>query len=234
MFRFRSELLMKRRLLAALLTGSTCTASASARDVSLVLSDWQPITFDGIEPTRFGQIETPCGKGIALTVGKSSSFLVHAFRNVETISRVSWRMQYSGLPAVANRSEEQSRSGDDFVLRIGLITTGNRKQVSMFAPDWIKQLAKVLNGSAGNVVYLVASRYHAPGSAWPSPYSDQLSYISVVELTDASHPDWFDVSYTLPAPMRVAGLWLMGDGDNTKATFSSAISRLRIEAGESP
>jgi hypothetical protein len=229
MFRSRLELLMKRRLLAILLASSACTGSASARDVSLVLSDWQPITFDGIEPTLFRQIETPSGEGIAMTVASSSSFLVHAFKHVETISGISWKMRYSGLPALENRSEEASRSGDDFVLRVGLITEGSRKQVSMFAPDWIKQLARVLNGSAGNVVYLVASRYHSPGSVWPSPYSGQLSYVSVAELTDASHPDWLDVSYTLPMPMRLVGLWLMADGDNTRANFSSAISRLRID-----
>ena len=92
-----------------------------------------------------------------------------------------------------------------------------------------------INGSdpfdhVGNVVYLVASRYHPRGSTWPSPYSDQLSYVSVTELTDTAHPDWFEVNYTLPAPMRLAGLWLMADGDNTNANFSSAISRLRIYA----
>ena len=221
---------MKRCLLLFLLTGSACAASASAREVPLVLSDWHPITFDGIEPTLFRQIETSNGEGIAMTVVNSSSFLVYAFQSVETISGISWDMRYSGLPAVANRSDESSRNGDDFVLRVGLITAGDRKQVSMFAPDWIKQLAKTMHVAVGNVVYLVASRHHPRGSTWPSPYSDQLSYVSVTELTDTAHPDWFEVNYTLPAPMRLAGLWLMADGDNTNANFSSAISRLRIYA----
>ena len=221
---------MKRCLLLFLLTGSACASGASMREVPLVLSDWQPITFDGIEPTLFRQIETSNGEGIAMTVVNSSSFLVYAFQSVETISGISWDMRYSGLPAVANRSDESSRNGDDFVLRVGLITAGDRKQVSMFAPDWIKQLAKTMHVAVGNVVYLVASRHHPRGSTWPSPYSDQLSYVSVTELTDTAHPDWFEVNYTLPAPMRLAGLWLMADGDNTNANFSSAISRLRIYA----
>jgi hypothetical protein len=233
MFRYRPELLMKRCLLALSLAGSACVASASMRDVPLVLSDWQPITFDGIEPTLFRQVETPSGEGIAMTVGNSSSFLIHAFKNVETISGISWTMQYRGLPAVANRAEESSRNGDDFVLRVGLITAGDRKSVSMFAPDWIKRVAKTMNIAVGNVVYLVASRYHPRGSAWPSPYSAQLSYVSVAELADASHSNWFEVGYTLPAPMQVAGLWLMADGDNTHANFSSTISRLRINSPDS-
>ena len=233
---------MKRFLLLFLLTGSACAASTSStssassdstREVSLALSDWQPITFDGIEPTLPRQIETPNGEGIAFEVKNSSSFLVYAFKSVETISGISWDMRYSGLPAVANRSDESSKNGDDFVLRIGLITVGDQKQLSMFAPLWIKQLAKTLNFAVGNVVYLVASRYHPRDSTWPSPYSDQLSYVSVTELTSKAHPDWFEVSYTLPAPRRVAGLWLMADGDNTNANFSSAITRLRIYAAGS-
>jgi hypothetical protein len=224
---------MKKCLLTVLLAGPACAAFASAREIPLALSDWQAITFDGIKPTLFRQIETPGGEGIELTVTHSSSFLVHAFRKVETISRVRWKMQYSGLPAVANRSEESSRSGDDFVLRVGLIAAGDHKQVSMFAPDWIKQLARILNGTAGNVVYLVASRYHSPGSTWPSPYSGQLSYVSVAEMTDESRPDWLEVSYNLPTPMHVVGLWLMADGDNTHANFQTTISQLRIDDQDS-
>lgn len=224
----RMEFEMKRFFLLFLLTGSACAASASMREVSLVLSDWKQITFDGIEPTLFQQIETPNGEGIAMMVKNSSSFLVYPFESVETISGISWDMHYSGLPAVTSRSDESSRNGDDFVIRIGLITAGDRKLVSMFAPDWIKQLAKTMNVAVGNVVYLVASRYHPRGSTWPSPYSDQLSYVSVTELTDTAHPDWFEVTYKLPAPTRLAGLWLMADGDNTNAHFSSAIRRLRI------
>ena len=224
---------MKRFLLLFLLTGSACAAGTSMRDVSLLLSDWKPITFDGIEPTLFEQIKTPNREGIALTVKNSSSFLVYAFQSAETISGISWDMRYSGLPALANRSEEASKNGDDFVLRVGLITAGDRKQVSMFSPNWIKQLAKTMNVAVGNVVYLVASRYHPRGSTWPSPYSDQLSYVSVTELTDKAHQDWFEVNYTLPAPTRLAGLWLMADGDNTNANFSSAIRRLRIYAAGS-
>jgi hypothetical protein len=224
---------MKRYFLALLLTGSVCTASASEREIPLALSAWQAITFDGIKPTVFRQVETPSGEGITMTVRNSSSFLVHAFKNVETISRVTWNMQYNELPAVKNQSDESSRSGDDFVLRVGLITAGDHKHVSMFAPDWIKQLAKILNVPAGKVVYLVVSRYHPPGSIWPSPYSDQLSYVSVAELRVPSHPDWLAVSYTLPTPIRVVGLWLMADGDNTNAAFSAAISRLHIEAPDS-
>ena len=222
---------MKRCLVLILVAGSTCAASASSasvREVSLALSDWQPITFDGIEPTQFRQIETPNGEGIAMTVANSSSFLVYAFLSAETISGISWDMRYSGLPAVANQSDESSKNGDDFVLRVGLITAGDRKQVSMFSPNWIKQLAKIMNIVVGNVVYFVASRHHPRGSTWPSPYSDQLSYVSVTELADTAHPDWFEVSYTLPAPTRLAGLWLMADGDNTNAKFSSAIRRLRV------
>ena len=136
------------------------------REVSLVVSDWKPITFDGIEPTLFEQIETPNGEGIALTVKNSSSFLVFAFQSAETISCIRWDMRYSGLPGVENRSDEASKIGDDFVLRVGLITAGDRKQGSMFAPNWIKQLAKIMNVAVGNVVYLVASRHHPRGSTW--------------------------------------------------------------------
>jgi hypothetical protein len=54
---------MKGCLLAFLLTGLTCAASAFARDVPLVLSTWQPVTFDGIKPTVFRHIDTPTGDG---------------------------------------------------------------------------------------------------------------------------------------------------------------------------
>lgn len=80
---------MKECLLAFLLAGSTCASSAFARDIPLGLSDWQPVTFDGITPTLFRQLDTPDGEGIALTVESPSSFLVHAFNRFETYSRVS-------------------------------------------------------------------------------------------------------------------------------------------------
>lgn len=224
---------MKTALLTVLLAASTGTVSVSARDISLLLADWQPVAFDSIEPTLFQQIDTPDGEGVRMTVRNSSSFLVQPFTKVEEISRVSWKMRYSGLPPVANRSEESAKSGDDFVLRVGLITAGDHKRVSMFAPDWIKQLAKILKAPAGNVVYLVASRFHPSGSTWPSPYSDQLSYVSVVELKRESTRDWIEVAYTLPTPTRVIGLWLMADGDDTHATFTSAIRQLRIDALDS-
>jgi hypothetical protein len=137
---------------------------------------------------------------IDFTVNQSSSFLIHPFKDIETVSSIGWRMRYSGLPAVADRSDESSRSGDDFVMRVGLITAGDHTQVSMFAPGWIKRLATILIQPAGKVVYPVASRYHPPGSTWPSPYSDQLSYLGVAELTNESHPEWFEVGYTLQPP----------------------------------
>lgn len=219
---------MSKWLLAVLLVAAGASANAPAQDIPLVLADWQPITFEGVKPTAFKQIQTPGGPGIALTVMNSSSFRVYAFEKAVTVSRIGWAMRYRGLPAVADKATEASKSGDDFTLRVGLITVGDRREVPFFAPGWVKHLAKILKVPAGKVVYLVASRYHAPGSTWPSPYSGQLSYVSVAELKNKTNRNWFDVAYTLPMPTRVVGLLLMADGDNTHVDFSAEIMRLRI------
>ncbi|MGH8225863.1 MAG: DUF3047 domain-containing protein [Gammaproteobacteria bacterium] len=219
---------MGKWLLAALLAAAGSSANATAQDIPLILADWQPVTFGGIKPTRFKQIRTPDGAGIALTVMNSSSFRVYAFKHPVTVSGIGWVMRYRGLPAVANKEDETSKSGDDFVLRIGLIMAGDHRGVSIFAPGWVKHVAKILKAPAGKVVYLVASRYHAAGATWPSPYSGHLSYVSVAELKNNTNRNWFDVNYTLPIPTRVVGLWLMADGDNTHSDFTAEISRLRI------
>lgn len=220
---------MNKWLLAVLLTAAGLSANAAVQDIPLALADWQPVTFAGLKPTGFQQIKTPSGVGIALTVMDSSSFRVYAFEKAVTVSGISWAMRYRGLPTVSDKDAEMSKSGDDFALRIGLIIAGDDQEVPPFAPGWVKHMAKILKAPAGNIVYLVASRYHAPGSTWPSPYSGHLSYVSVAELKNNTNNNWFDVSYTLPMPTRVVGLWLMADGDNTHSDFQSEITRLRIQ-----
>jgi hypothetical protein len=53
--------------------------------------------------------------------------------------------------------------------------------------------------------------------------------MSMLQVSTVKEPDeWYFAQHSFSVPVKVVGLWLMSDGDNTKSNFSVLIKDLEI------
>lgn len=188
----------------------------------LRLDQFRHVSFDKIPQTSYAQD----GTGIKAEVASSSSFLLKAFSEVRTVKTVKWKWKFSGDYKVATVEELRSKKGDDAILRVGLIKSGSAPSVPFFAPAWIKAIRDHMKHPGDEMVYLVAGGPAKAGSSWESPYSDSMKLVQTESV--ALEDGWQQVTKVMDPPLKVAGLWLMADGDNTNSKFSTWIKDLEI------
>ncbi len=198
-------------------------AHAASRVIPLAVDGLKPVTFSGIPPTRY----TNEGPVLVASVEASSSFLLLPFAKAESVRAVQFAWKPDGGPQVNDAAHEASKAGDDAALRVGLILAGSAPLVPFFAPSWIKAVRDSLLLPSDELVYLVVGAKHAPGETWPSPYSSSITYRAVGDTPLAE--GWRQARVVLPQAVDVVGVWLMADGDGTKARFTTRLKDLVFE-----
>ena len=165
---------------------------------------------------------------ITFEVNDSASFMLHAFENIRSVSRVAFDWKAKGQLNKRDVEHESTRKGDDAWLRVGLILKGEPQLLDPLVPPWVKQVRNTLNYPSDEMLYLIPDARHAPGKSWPSPFSKQISMISVASSSEKDD-GWRSVNYVSPQPLKVIGIWLMADGDNTQSSFISSIRKLQVQ-----
>ncbi len=184
--------------------------------------DFKHITFEKVSPTRYSEKEGV----ISAEVVSSSSFLLKPFPAIKQIRKIKWRWKMSGDFRVRSLDELKTKAGDDAVLRVGLIKSGNAPMVPFFAPAWIKAIQSQMKLSGTEMQYLVVGGPAAPGSAWVSPYTNSMNMRQVQSTIEAD--GWNLAEYTFPEPIMVVGLWIMSDGDGTQSRFVVSLKDLEV------
>jgi hypothetical protein len=197
--------------------------------VAALLFDLQPkafehVSFDGIAPTVY----KADGEALVMDVKESSSFLLRPFDKVVPVRRVSFEWRGEGELSVASPAEERTKRGDDARLRVGLILSGEAPLIPFFAPSWIKAIRDAMRLPADHMLYLTVGAKSSPGSEWPSPYGDGMR-IRVLASRPVDGGVWNAAEASFSPPLKVVGLWLMADGDNSKSSFRTELRKLTVE-----
>lgn len=160
-------------------------------------------------------------------VKKSSSFLLLPFSEIKNVKSVQFEWKSTGKLNVSSPKIEQSKKGDDFFMKLGLVLSGDAPFIPFFAPSWIKAIRNIAKLPSDKVLYLVSGTKTPPGNTWESPYTSDLTYRSL-ESKPTSEKPWLESSYSFTKPMAVVGLWLMADGDNSQSEFQSTIRNIQL------
>jgi hypothetical protein len=189
---------------------------------SFRLAEFQHISFEKIPSTKYSE-----EAGIInAEVASSSSFLLKPFSEVKNIKKVQWRWKVTGDLNVKSFDELKSKSGDDALFRIGLIKAGSAPTVPFFAPSWIKAIRDHMKLPGAEMQYLVSGGPAAKGAKWVSPYTDSMNLLQVESTPEES--GWHLAQHSFSDSLKVVGLWLMADGDNTKSKFSVSVKDLEF------
>ena len=120
----------------------------------------------------------------------------------------------------------KSKAGDDAVIRIGLIKSGEAPMIPFFAPVWIKAIKEHMKLPGAEMQYLIAGGPAAPGATWVSPYTSSMSMLQVQSTSEAD--GWHLAQHTFAEPLKIVGLWLMSDGDGAKSSFVVSLKDLEV------
>jgi hypothetical protein len=181
------------------------------------------INFKKIPPNQF-EIKSNL---ISIEVNKSASFLLIPFKNTKTVKEVTFEWKKDGLLNVKNSQHEETRSGDDAYLRVGIMIEGKKLLTNPLAPKWVKRVRETLNHSSNRVIYLSPNTQHQAGEHWKSPYSNEVDIIAVA--SEKIDQGWQLSKHIFDSSQSVVGLWIMADGDNTRSTFTTKIKTVTLE-----
>lgn len=184
--------------------------------------DFHHITFEKIAATKYSEKEGV----ITAEVASSSSFLLKPLPAIKRIRKVQWRWKVVGDFKIKSFDQLKTKAGDDAVLRLGLIKSGDAPMVTFFAPAWINAIQSHMKLSGSEMQYLVVGGPAAPGATWVSPYTGSMNMRQVESATEAD--GWNLAQYTFAEPFKVVGLWLMADGDGTKSSFVVSVKDLEV------
>ncbi len=168
---------------------------------------------------------------LQIKVDRSSSPLVFRLDEPAFLSGFTVQATWSGnllVPAGKTQGEE---GADDFVLKLGLVEAGERKLNFLqrrLAPDWIVQLHDLAPAGSGvrRISFYSTTRQEAElGKRRTHPLSDLL-YEERVHYLEKSGP--FELSYSFADPVKVLGLWISSDGDDTGSEFTLEIQNIDL------
>lgn len=215
-------------LALALLLYAALASPAVAGALNPLRYEHRHVTFDDIPPSRY---EIDADGTLSADVDRSSSFLLIPFDRVVSVDAVSWEWQSDGRPGLQSAEHEETKSGDDAVLRIGLLLEGDEpNRIPWFLPAWIRQVrADLAPQTTDSMLFLVSGGLHADGESWVSPYADTIGHLAVADVP--SEDGWRRSRASLPVTVDVVGLWLMADGDDTEASFRTRLRNLELHGG---
>lgn len=196
--------------------------AASALAIDMNPGDFKPVTFDGIPSTVYERADD----ALKMTVAKSASFLLRPFDAERLVSSVSFAWQSQGDLKQKDAATEKTKAGDDARLKICLLISGKAPLVPFFAAAWIKAVRDAMKLPADRLRCLVAGSKAKVGERWSSPYDDSIELVAVDQADGSRH--WRKVDSKLDQPLKVVGLWIMADGDDTGSEFTTRLRDLTL------
>ncbi len=192
---------------------------------------WKPLDHETFEKLTFSDLpatsyEQKDGQ-LKIDVKQSAAAWVLAFPTARPLHALGFEWKSSVESLVPSAEAEETKAGDDAILRIGLLLAGPAPTVPFFAPAWIKAVKKLMKQGSDRMVYLTVGAKHKPGQEWKSPYASSIENRALA--SEAGADGWKKTIFKPEAPMQVVGLWLMSDGDNTKQSFQVELRNLTWE-----
>ena len=131
--------------------------------------------------------------------------MIIPFEDIVITNKVSFLWKSKGSINIKDKNHEKSKSGDDTILRIGLVTlkkNPNKFIDNIFGkPGWLRDVEKTLFYKADNLIYLLPKTKNKYPESWDSPYSSLIKMIPT--KTKFFSDDWNNSNITLK---RITGL----------------------------
>ncbi len=198
-------------------------AETSANVIPLQTDDFEHINFNRIKPNHHSFLK----QQLKINVNESASFLMQPFDHVKAVKRVSFEWRSDGFPKIKSAKNEEQKSGDDAVFKLGLLLKTDESISNPFIPKWMKRVDTLLNFPSEEMIYLVANAKHAVSEQWANPYNKRVTMISIESIDNEQ--DWKLARYEFDTPVNVIAIWLMADGDNTHSRFTVHVKNIKIE-----
>ena len=206
-----------------------------ARSVMIPLSDdegWQLLRYNFIPPNDV-DFST---RGLRVRVNDSAAPLIYPLSAPMAVARLTVRGRVDG--GVRIDGQRQGEEGfDDYVLRAGLVLTGNRRLGTfrrLFAPDWVRRLYGLAPQDQGISIvrfFNVGIDPDQIGQHRIHPLSDLVEEeVVAVPRGDGT----FELDVPLVPPVETVAVWLSSDGDDTASTFTVLVERILLSAAGVP
>lgn len=191
------------------------------------LGNWQVLEFRGIPANTVSVSDS----GMLIEVAKSASPLVYPLASAETVSRVRIRGSWEGALNLPADGVQGSEGLDDFVLKVGLVESGDKRLTWLqkrFAPKWLRTLFDLApkDGGVSRIHFLSTTQQsELVGNSRQHPLSELLYETRYQHL---DQPGEFDFVAELDNPAEVVALWISVDGDDTGSTYSVNLEAIEL------
>ena len=200
----------------------TCSVTIPSEDDE----GWQVLRYKNI-PANSVDFST---LGLRIQVDHSAASLVYPLSAPMAVARLAVRGRVDGDLRIAPR--RQGEEGfDDYVLRAGLVLTGDRRLgflSRMFAPEWVKKLYALAPPNQGVSKVRFFNIGTAPdqiGQRRVHPDSDLFEE----EVVDVLRADGtFELDVPLVPTVEAVAVWLSSDGDDSGSTFTVLVDRITL------
>ena len=185
-------------------------------------SKYEHVIFPKLPPTEY-QLDSGI---LRAKVDRSASFLFFPFGRALPVTTVEWEWKGASSANLTSAEHEESIEGDDAQLRIGLVLQGHEPSaIPWFLPAWIKQVrASLRPQTTSEMLFLISGGQHIDGQTWSSPHSASITHMAVQGVPGPD--EWTRSSVTLTPTKIIVGVWIMADGDDTRARFETQLRNL--------
>jgi hypothetical protein len=200
------------------------TNALLAQPIDLRPNAFEHVHFPALPKTLY---TTGSDHTLSADVQKSASFLLKSFDTALQVSRLRlvWKSS-KDLSAKITPSVIKTKSGDDAVLKIGLLLKGDPPFMPIFAPRWIKQVRQYLKVSTDRMIWMIVGTALPDGEEWESPWNSRIKHVAVASRT--VNDGWHE-SATAFEPLSLVGVAIMADGDNTSSSFTTNVRELALQ-----
>ncbi|MBT3236734.1 MAG: hypothetical protein HN353_12330 [Bdellovibrionales bacterium] len=188
---------------------------------------FKTIRFKGIPASKVIHFK----QGLTFKVDSSNSTYIYPFRDINEIGSILVEGSMTGVLNLRGKQQGTSNA-DDYIFKIGLIIAGEKRlnfAQRLIAPNWVIEMENILPNNIGVErveFYIMVSDRSILNTKRVHPLSD-LFIENRVWLYD-KNKKYFSHKYQLNQKMRVIGLWISSDGDNTKSKFSMTLTKIRL------
>lgn len=195
---------------------------STAKDINLLEQKSHEIVFDGPPKNRFQKEQ-----GILnIEVNRSASALLFPLKNITPLTEVKFVWRTDGVINFPKNVDEQEKDGDDSLLRIGIMLSGDPPFIPMFVPSWIEQVSESLRFPTDRMMTLMVNTKTQRSKPWESPYSSSITNLALKSQKEAS--GWQICRHKFKQPIKAVGIWVMADGDNTGSVFKTQVKSVKL------